>query len=148
MHALVSLLMIILLGMPNMASAADTRIGVVKNVQGSAFIERSRETISVKVGERLFEKDVIITSEKSSMGLILRDNSVMSIGPNTRVILSEFRFEPAEKNLSFLTRIKKGTLTYLTGLMAKMNRNAVKFETPSAVCGVRGTHFAIKVDGD
>jgi len=30
--------------------------------------------------------------------------------------------------------------------MAKLNPNAVRFETPMAVCGVRGTHFAIKVE--
>lgn len=148
MNIMITLLMILLIGMPGIASAADTRIGIVKNIRGSAFIERSYETIPVKVGERLFEKDIIVTKKDGSMGLILRDNSLLSIGPGSRVVLSEFRFEPAEKNLSFLTRIRKGTLTYLTGLMAKMNPNAVKFETPSAVCGVRGTHFAIKVDED
>jgi hypothetical protein len=37
-------------------------------------------------------------------------------------------------------------LTYLTGVMAKLNPKAVRFETPMAVCGVRGTHFAIKVE--
>jgi len=148
MKVIVSFFMVLLISIPNLVSASDTRIGIVKNVRGSAFIERSTKLISVKVGERLFEKDVIVTKEESSLGLILRDNSLLSIGSNSRVILSEFRFEPAEQKLSFLTRIKKGTLTYLTGLMAKMNQNAVKFETPSAVCGVRGTHFAIKVEDD
>ena len=148
MKVIVSLFMVLLMGIPNLAFATDTRIGIVKNIRGSAFIERNTKRISVKVGERLFEKDVIVTNKESSLGLILRDNSLLSIGSNSRVVLSEFRFEPAEKKLSFLTRIRKGTLTYLTGMMAKMNQNAVKFETPSAVCGVRGTHFAIKVEDD
>jgi len=148
MNVVIIFLLIILTGMPGVINAADTRIGIVKNVRGSAYIERSYETIPVKAGERLFEKDIIITQKDGSLGLILRDNSLLSIGPSSRVVLSEFRFEPAENNHSFLTRIKKGTLTYLTGLMAKMNPNAVKIETPSAVCGVRGTHIAIKVDED
>jgi len=118
MKVIVSFFMVLLISIPNLVSASDTRIGIVKNVRGSAFIERSTKLISVKVGERLFEKDVIVTKEESSLGLILRDNSLLSIGSNSRVILSEFRFEPAEQKLSFLTRIKKGTLTYLTGLMA------------------------------
>jgi hypothetical protein len=37
-------------------------------------------------------------------------------------------------------------MVYLTGLMAKLDSKSVRIETPNAVCGVRGTQFAIKVD--
>jgi hypothetical protein len=50
------------------------------------------------------------------------------------------------EKLSFIAQIKKGTVVYLTGLIAKLNHSAVRFETPTAVCGIRGTHFAIKVE--
>ncbi|MDA8124475.1 MAG: FecR domain-containing protein [Deltaproteobacteria bacterium] len=128
------------------ARAADAPgAGFVKNVSGAAFIERSLKTAPAKVKDLLQESDVLVTGPDGSMGVILQDNSVLSIGANTRLVISRFLFKPAEEKVSFIARITKGKVVYLTGLIAKLDRNAVRFETPSTVCGVRGTHFAIAV---
>lgn len=129
-----------------MATAEEPRAGFVKNVSGQAFIERNKVTLSAKVKDRLIENDILITGSSGSIGVILQDNSVMSIGSNTRLIISKFVFEPANEKLSFTAQIKKGTVVYLTGLIAKLNHSGVRFETPAATCGIRGTHFAIKVE--
>jgi len=129
-----------------MASAAELKAGFIKNVSGQASIERNNVIASAKVKDELLENDILVTGSGGSMGIILQDNSVMSIGSNTRLVISKFIFEPVDEKLSFVAQIKKGTVVYLTGLIAKLNRNGVKFETPTASCGVRGTHFAIKVE--
>jgi len=129
-----------------MAAAAERKAGFVKNVNGQASIERNNAITPVKVKDELLESDILVTGSGGSMGVILQDNSVMSIGSNTRLVISKFAFEPADEKLSFVAQIKKGTVVYLTGLIAKLNRNAVRFETPTVACGVRGTHFAIKVE--
>jgi len=129
-----------------MAMADEPKAGFVKNVSGQAFIERNKVIKSAKAKDELMEKDVLITGRVGSMGVILQDNSVMSIGSNTRLVISKFAFKPADEKLSFIAQIKKGTVVYLTGLIAKLNHNGVKFETPTAACGIRGTHFAIKVE--
>lgn len=129
-----------------MAGAEEPRAGFVKNVSGQAFIERNKVMAPAKVKDRLMEKDILVTGRDGSMGVILQDNSVMSIGSNTRLVISQFAFEPADEKLSFSAQIKKGTVVYLTGLIAKLNHRGVKFETPAATCGIRGTHFAIKVE--
>ncbi|MCX5846526.1 MAG: FecR domain-containing protein [Deltaproteobacteria bacterium] len=131
-----------------MATAEEprARAGFVKNVSGQAFIERNKVRMSAKVKDRLMENDILVTGRNGSMGIILQDNSVMSIGSNTRLVISKFVFEPADKKLSFIAQIKKGKVVYLTGLIAKLNRSGVKFETPTVVCGIRGTHFAIEVE--
>jgi hypothetical protein len=146
MKTFISLVCFLLICGANLAVGAEIRIGVIKNANGAAFVERNNALLPLKVGDKLYENDTIVTGRGGSMGLILRDNSVLSVGSNTRLIISKYVFEPAEKKLSMVARIKQGTLTYLTGVMAKLNPNAVRFETPVAVCGVRGTHFAIKVD--
>jgi hypothetical protein len=128
------------------ASAGETKVGFIKNVSGQAFISRQAQLIPARASERLQVSDTLITRADGSMGIILQDNSVLSLGPNSRVILAQFAFEPAEEKLSFVAKIRRGTITYLTGLIAKLNRKGVSFETPTVVCGIRGTHFAIKVD--
>ncbi|MEN6624236.1 MAG: FecR domain-containing protein [Smithella sp.] len=129
------------------AMAEELKAGFIKNVSGQSYIERNKVIIHAAANEKLMEKDILITGKDGAMGVILQDNGVMSMGPNTRVEIAKFLFEPAADKLSFTARIKQGTVVYLTGLIAKLNRKGIKFETPTTVCGVRGTHFAIKVEG-
>jgi len=129
------------------AYAADM-VGIVKIVRGSASIVRDEQTIPAKAGNKLFEKDSIKTGADGSIGVIFSDNSLLSIGSNSDLQINEFLFRPADKKLSIITRIKRGTLTYITGLIAKLRPESVKFQTPTAILGVRGTHFAIRVKGE
>ena len=126
--------------------AEETSIGFVKNVSGQAFIGRQQKLIPVRVSEKLLASDALITGADSSIGVIFQDDSVLSLGPKSRVDLTQFSFAPAENKLSFVAKVKRGTMVYLTGLIAKLDKKSVRIETPNAVCGVRGTQFAIKVD--
>ena len=146
MKRLVILVCIAVICCTGLATADEAKVGFIKNVSGQAFIGRQKMLIPANVNEKLLMNDTLITKANGSMGVILQDNSVLSLGPNSQVSLTQFYFEPAEEKLSFVAKFRKGTLIYLTGLIGKLNRKGVRFETPNAVCGVRGTHFAIKVD--
>ncbi|MDQ5986359.1 MAG: hypothetical protein CSYNP_02080 [Syntrophus sp. SKADARSKE-3] len=128
--------------------AAEEVVGVVKTLKGMAAIERNDKSVPAKIGDKLFEKDVIVTGKISSLGAILRDDSLISIGSNTRLAISRYIFKPADRNVSSVFKINKGTMTYLSGLIAKMDGKAVRVETPTASCGIRGTHLAVKVEDD
>ena len=127
----------------NVATASGQQIGVVKTVKGEAFIEREQKATPAKTGDTLLEKDEIFTGRDGAMGVIMKDDSVLSIGANSRLQFADFIFDPAEKKLSMVNRLKRGTLVYLSGLIAKINPEAVRFETKSATCGIRGTYLAI-----
>ncbi len=129
------------------AAIAETgvEIGVIKNVKGTVTISRDSESISVVTGLSLLENDIITTGGKSSVGVIFKDNSVLSLGPKSRIEMKDFVFEPAEKKLSFVAEVVRGTMTYLSGIITRLNPDAVEFRTPSATIGIRGTHIAIQV---
>lgn len=146
MKKLVILVCLAVFCYPSLVTADEAKVGFVKNVSGQAFIGRQNILIPAKVKEKLLVNDTLITKTNGSMGVIFQDNSVLSLGPNSRFILTQFSFEPSVEKLSFVAKIRKGTLIYLTGLIGKLNHKGVRFETPNAVCGIRGTHFAIKVD--
>lgn len=124
----------------------NTDIGSVKTVSGSCFVIRQSETMQAAVGLRLTRLDVLQTGKNSSMGIILKDNSLLSIGAETKLELSSFEFDPNEKKLGFTGRLIRGTLVYLTGIIAKLNKDSVKIITPTAVMGVRGTKLAVKAE--
>lgn len=142
------MLSILLIFAASFAMAEDEVVGVVKTIKGTAAVERNKVSLPLKVGDKLFAKDTITTGNPGSMGAILRDDSLISIGSNTRLVINEYVFKPVDRNFSSVFRIAKGTMTYLSGLMASMDSRAVRFETPAAVCGLRGTHLAIKVEDE
>lgn len=125
---------------------ASESIGFVKKLKGDAFVQRDKEEIQMKIGTKIFSQDIIKTKRNSSVGLVFKDNTLISLGSNTQFDIEKYEFEPAAKKEIFTARIAKGTMTCLTGLMSKLNPDAMKIKAKSAAIGIRGTHFAISVD--
>jgi hypothetical protein len=78
--------------------------------------------------------------------VIFKDDTLLSIGPQSEIIISEFLFSPAEGKLSIVTRLLRGSAIYLTGIIGKLSPESVRFETPVANIGIRGTKFAVKME--
>jgi hypothetical protein len=91
--------------------------------------------------------DTLVTGRDGSLGVILRDDSSLSIGPGSRLVLRRFRFSPSEGKFELVARISRGTMAYLSGLIGRLSPEKVRIETPSATIGIRGTRFALKVGG-
>ena len=126
--------------------AADAFVGVVKTVAGDAVIERSGETITVGPGMEIRQADVVKTGRQGTVGLVFSDDTRISMGPNTEIAVDDYLFEPLEEKLSFVLRLIRGTVSYLSGQMTKLAPESVQLVMPAATIGVRGTHLLIKVD--
>ena len=121
--------------------------GQVRTVRNPAYVVRGAENIEAKAGMAVMKSDVLLTGKQGTMGVVFRDNSTLSLGPDTKFQLSNFEFNVLERKVCFIGRIRHGSMVYLSGLIAKMNANATRFETPVAVAGIRGTKLAILVEG-
>lgn len=124
----------------------DGTIGVVRNSAGSATITRGGNVLPAAPGTRLHVGDTLGTGPDGSLGVILRDNSSLSLGPSSSLVLREFLFSPYERKFGLLVRLSKGTMAYLSGLIGKLAPEKARFETPTATIGIRGTHFAVKTE--
>ena len=129
------------------AAAQQEQVALVKVVDGEAYAVRAEERAELGVGEAIFIKDIVETVD-GSVGLTFKDGSRISIGPNSRVQFTQFEFAPAEGRLSFLIDFFRGTLQYISGVIAKLSPDAVKVKTPVATVAVRGTRFLAQVEGD
>jgi hypothetical protein len=122
----------------------DENIGVVRNSAGSATVTRGGNVLPAMTGTRLRVGDALGTGPDGSLGVILRDNSSLSLGPSSSLVLRDFVFSPYEGKLGLWVRLSKGTMAYLSGLIGKMAPEKARFDTPLATIGIRGTHFAVK----
>jgi len=127
---------------------ADDSIGAIKKLNGAATVIREKTEQKVNLGAPVFTKDVLKTDSTGSLGITLKDNTMISVGPNTVYTIDEYVYQPNEQKLAFVSKISKGTLHFVSGNLAKLAPNAVKIKTPEATMGIRGTRFLIKVEDD
>ena len=127
-----------------LASAAQT-IGYIKTVQGAASVTRDGVTEAAVIGHPLRVGDTLLTARDGSLGLTLKDDTMMSLGPNSELLLDSFLFEPAASELGLSARLTSGTLQFVSGIISKLKPESVAIDTPTATIGVRGTRFLVKV---
>jgi len=127
-------------------TAAAAEVGQIKNVIGQVFLLRNNNQQPAKAGDLVEQADVLTTGANGAVGITLIDNSRLSLGPNSRIELKQFRFNPTTQEGASLTEVKRGTLAIVSGQIAKHSPDAMKVQTPTTILGVRGTTFAVKVD--
>ena len=127
------------------AYSTEMAIGQIKTVMGAVQIIRNHVEQPAQVGDLLEEADTIATGTNSSVGITFIDNSRFSIGPNSRIALTQFRFDPTTHDGDFLTEMQHGTLAVISGRIASHAPDAMKVRTPTAILGVRGTQFLVHV---
>lgn len=126
--------------------ATTGHIGIIKNMAGEVTIARTDSIIKGEPNIRLFEGDIVQTGANGKAGLILEDDTIISMGLNSRLTINKFMFQPNEKKLSLIAKIFHGTVSFLSGQITKLAPDKVHIETPYATVGLRGTHVLVQVD--
>lgn len=130
------------------AAASDGSVARVKTVKGPASIIRGQSVVPAVSNEKLFQGDTLRTGADASLGVVFKDDTILSLGPNSELVVDVFLYAPAEGKLSIVTRMLRGTAAYVSGIIAKLSPQSARFETPVATIGIRGTRFLVKVDAD
>ncbi len=120
--------------------------GVIKVVRGSVTIERGPRRISAQVGSLVLVGDVVVTGSDGAVGITLRDNMLLSVGPESTLSLKEYSYDASTNKGSVDATISRGTLSVVTGKIAKQSPEAVRLRTPVTVIGVRGTEFLVSAE--
>lgn len=128
------------------AVAADETIGSVKKVSGEVAVVRDGQRTPARPGFKLRSGDTLETGLDGLLGVVLRDDSLLSLGPSSRIAIEKFRFSPAEGKLGLTARLLRGTMAYVSGLIGRLAPESATFVTPVATIGVRGTRFAVRAE--
>jgi hypothetical protein len=128
-----------------MAEDESRSIGLVKTAAGDAAILREGRRIAAQPGYQLAQGDILTTGPTGAMGVILRDDTILSLGPSTETRIEQFVFESAGQKPGMVVRVARGIIGYLSGRIAKLAPGAVRLETPVATLGVRGTYLVARV---
>jgi hypothetical protein len=122
--------------------------GRVKIVSGAAFIVRNGQQIAAQPGQVVYQSDTLRTGTDGRLGVTLKDDTRVSLGPTTDVRLDRFAYAPSEGQLALVLRVVRGVAAYVSGRIAKLSPDAIRLETPAAIVGVRGTTLALRVQSE
>lgn len=138
----------ILLLVSSSAFAAELA-GIVERMQGNAQVINSSGQKSLSVKAEVFQGDQITTSNDSEMLIRMTDGAVLALRPNTNMTVTEYHFDNKDSSHdNMFVRLLKGGFRTVTGAIGKKNPQKVKFNTPTATIGIRGTDFEVAVVED
>lgn len=120
-------------------------VGRIKIASGSVFIVRAGDLLPARPGHVVFEADALRTGPDGRVGITLKDDTRVSLGPASEVRLDRFRYAPAEGQLGFVLKVVRGVAAYVSGRIATLAPDSIRLETPDAIVGVRGTTVALRV---
>jgi hypothetical protein len=128
-------------------AAVDTpRVGTFKQVEGEAWVGKAADGRTAVSGDGIQINQRISTGKKGAASITLKDGTVLTIGPNSTMDLSQFEFNTTTHNGNFLLDLVQGSVRVVTGLLGKANPEKFKVKTPTSVVGVRGTDFIVETE--
>ncbi|MDP3858154.1 MAG: FecR domain-containing protein [Stagnimonas sp.] len=127
------------------STTAEAGVGLFKLVQGPVSVLRGGQTLPASVGMAVEAADVIVTGDGAVAGLGFSDNSRLSLGPRSRLVLDRYQFDTTTHEGRFDASLSQGKLAVVSGKIAKHKTDAMTVGTPSSILGVRGTEFVVEV---
>lgn len=125
--------------------AAADDIAQIKSSKGTVLVERGSQRLVGAAGMRLQQADVVRTGADGSVGITFTDNTIMSAGPNSVIALDRYAFNSTTHEGRLEASLRSGTLSVVSGKIAKQSPDAMTVRTPATILGVRGTEFFVQV---
>jgi hypothetical protein len=95
------------------------------------------------IGANVVRNEKISTFNKGQVQLIFADQSTLTLGENSEIVIDEFVYDPNKQAGNMTATVTTGVLRYVGGKISK--KSDVSFLTPSGVVTVRGGIALIKV---
>jgi hypothetical protein len=129
-------------------------IGRIKSSSGVASVERGTEKLPAATGQDLQPGDWLETGKDGRISLTFVDNTRFAVGPDSRIALSKFEYNPTTQKGSFVAKVERGSIAVVTGRITKTRCDpmpaeaqscGMEIETPDSVLDAHGTSFIVTV---
>ncbi len=122
---------------------AQNNIGSAVQIERSVFGTFAGRTRSLAAGDNVLSNENIKTENASSAQLRFLDQSSLTIGPSSSVILDRFVYSPDRVARNGTVQVTSGAARWEGGATQS---ESYRVQTPHAVIGMRGTAFDVLVN--
>jgi hypothetical protein len=150
-NPLLPALVMVLLAITTLPVLAQTessalRAGIVKIVNGDVRVRDAQGERALKSGDAVFENARLVSGKEGSASVILRDGTTLVLGNNSQFEVQKFAFDATTQNGNIFVNLLEGSMRMLTGLIAKVNPEAIQVKTKTLSVGIRGTDFIVETE--
>jgi trimeric autotransporter adhesin len=126
------------MGLAGPAAIAQQRVGVNGAVNPTATgIPPGGAPRRLVLGQEVVFKEHITTEVQGQTQILFADQSTMTVGPNSDLVIDEFVYDPNAGTGKMAASLTRGVFRYVGGKLSKHD-NAVTLQTPAATIGIRG----------
>lgn len=108
--------------------------------QARGIIEQDVRDLVIR--DEVFFSEVVETGPDSALRITLLDETKLTLGPSSRVVLDEFVYDPETQDGRLSMRLLDGVFRFASGLLPKSNYS---IGTPVGDIGIRGTLLDISI---
>ena len=126
--------------------AQTTAAGIAKIVTGDVRVSDTQGERVLKSGDAVFENTRLIAGKQSSASVVLRDGTTLVLSENSQFNIQKFTFDATTQDGGMLINLLQGSMRMLTGLIAKINPDAIQVKTKTLSVGIRGTDFIVETE--
>lgn len=125
-------------------------IGKIETAAGPVFVTRADGSrAQLQIGDPVFQGDQLETGIGGRVGMIFLDQSIFAMAENGKMVLDEAIFDADAETGNLQVSVLHGVFTVVSGLIAKVDPDAMVVKTPVATIGIRGTQLGIDIaDGE
>ena len=117
-------------------------IGNIMALKGKATLHRTSQQLPVQSGMPILQGDKISTSGKTRVQIILKDDTIITVGANSSISFDTFSYDGTKKSTIQMSS-KRGFFRSVTGKIGKIAPERFMVKTSSATIGIRGTDFSV-----
>lgn len=119
--------------------------GWITELSGSkAHIEKSTgKKVKAAVEMEVFIGDIIVTGENTTLTIELEDHTVITVGENSKIEITEYVLDSANKANSSLISLFSGRLRAVLNDYFGNKKSALTVRTDTAVAGVKGSDISV-----
>ena len=153
-HRSVPFLLLVILAVghiPQAAWAATEPAATVERLRGAVTATAADGTVrTLEKGDPVYARDVIATGTRRGSFVLLRfqDQSKFSLGRNSSMRVTEFRYKEDPEKDVVSTNVLRGAFRFVSGLVAKRRPQSMSVNVVVATIGIRGTTVGGEVVGE
>ena len=130
-------------------AAGDTPVGSISDVEGAAEIVSAGQSTGAAEGAGVRLNDELTTGADGHLQVTFRDDTVLTLGQDARVVVDRYVFDPEQGVGDVLLTTTQGAFRFATGRIKELSEKNITVTTPVAEIGIRGTEFwGGPVDGE
>jgi len=134
---------IVFLVLWSVSSWAQAAVGVITEANGEVQLQRGDALFAAVAGVDIEEDDLIETGRNAGVQIEMHDGSLFKLGPESRVLMSEYKLDADRGVLSAGIDVLSGWLRFAVSKLRRAD-SRYDFNTLTMTIGVRGTEGVIE----